>query len=66
MREATRGKLTSDQYIYQALRQQTYINARGKIPPTKCLKGCSLVTLKQEKGLGFILGYLKDMVIKIT
>ena len=38
----------------------------GRISPSKCLKGCSLGTLKQEKGLGFILGYLKDMIIKIT
>ena len=52
--------------VYPDLRQQVYMNAWGRISPSKCLKGCSLGTLKQEKGLGFILGYLKDMVIKIT
>ena len=65
MKVHRRGKLMIS--IYIKLLDNKFISMPGgRISPSKCLKGCSLGTLKQEKGLGFILGYLKDMFIKIT
>ena len=58
MREATLGKLTISIYI-KLLYNKLISMLGGRIFPSKCLKGCSLGTLKQEKGLGLFWDILK-------